>query len=93
MHPSNVDGITHTDALIGLMLSAAGLWGAVFGFAYSRRQFGEPARSYLIGFGIAWSGTFFSSLSWRCGRPASERSATPLHQRQTIELYAGSSPA
>lgn len=38
----------------GIGVGAASLWGVVFGFAYVRRRFGEPARGYAIKAVIAW---------------------------------------
>jgi hypothetical protein len=60
-----MDGISYADAFIGLLLSAAIMWGPIFAFAYYRRQFGGSARSYLLGFVAMWFATvaFFVLLT------------------------------
>ena len=41
----------------GIAVSAALLWGVVFSFAYSRRQFGGTARGYTTAGFITWLAT------------------------------------
>ena len=52
-----MDGIGYAEAFAGLALASAMCWGAIFGFAYSRRRFGGSARGYLAGFALAWAVT------------------------------------
>jgi hypothetical protein len=49
--------VTYTEALIGLMIGSATLWGPLFAFAYFRRQFGGSAKGYLVGFAGTWLAT------------------------------------
>ena len=60
-----MDGITYTGAFVGLLLASAFLWGPIFAFAYSRRQFDGSARNYVLAFLGAWLGTiaFFVLLT------------------------------
>lgn len=52
-----MDGITGTQALIGLLIAGGVMWAPVFAFAYFRRPFGGSARNYVLAFGGAWFAT------------------------------------
>jgi hypothetical protein len=52
-----MDGITYTEAFIGLVVASAIMWASVFAFAYSRRPFGGSARNYYLAFAVTWFST------------------------------------
>lgn len=62
-----MDGIGYTEAFIGLVFGSATFWGAIFAFAYSRRQFGGSARRYLFAYSaisIATVALFVLLTAW-----------------------------
>jgi hypothetical protein len=52
-----MDGISDTEALIGLLIAGGVMWAPVFAFAYFRRPFGGSARNYVLAFGGTWFAT------------------------------------
>lgn len=60
-----MDGLTYTDAFIGLIFASAFIWAPVFAFAYCRRPFGGSYRNYALAFAGTWFATvaFFVLMS------------------------------
>ncbi len=60
-----MDGVSYDEALAGLAVSTAFVWGAIFLFAWSRRRFGGSAGTYLVAFACTWAATvaFFVLLT------------------------------